>query len=330
MPFVLSRQSSLASILHDEYQKDKHPINLDNIDPNSPFAGQLEIRYSYINVDGQEVKFGETIDFSKDDPWSKLMISSVETLQKEGLFKGNITILEAGVGDGRNLLQAVGISQSGGSIDKEWTGRLIGIDIDPRRVVLARSNFESAGLGPRSFTLEGDAVRKIQDYAELMRPGAKEKVKGVALACLPQSPLDAETHSSADGFSPDLPSLARVKDIDLDGRPVAAYGLTLNAAWLLELRDCVEPGDFKLLIVVSDRVPRRVVSELFAKTGWAELRRFVTPEPTRQVGRTHFRASAARQAHVPTPNTHTPSQSPRSGRRERATPGPPGRRRQRP
>ncbi len=210
------------------------------------------------------------------------MISSVQTLQKEGEFKGNLTIIEAGVGDGRNLLQAIGISQEGGSIDKEWTGRLIGIDIDPRRALLARANFESVGAGARAYTLEGDAVRKIQDFAELSRPGSTEKLQGVAFACLPQSPLDTETHSSADGFSPDLPSLARVKNITIDGRSVADYGLTLNAAWLLELRDSVEPSGFKLLIVVSDRVPRGVVSQLFAETGWEEIRHFVTPEPTRQ------------------------------------------------
>ena len=38
----------------------------------------------------------------------------------------------------------------------------------------------------------------------------------------------------------------------------------------------------RLIIVVSDRVPRAAVRELFEKTGWEDIRSFVTPEPVRQ------------------------------------------------
>ena len=40
---------------------------------------------------------------------------------------------------------------------------------------------------------------------------------------------------------------------------------------------------FRLIIVVSDRVPRAAVRELFERTGWEEERSFVTPTPVRQV-----------------------------------------------
>jgi hypothetical protein len=284
MARTLRRQSSLASILRGEYEYDAsaHP-EVEDLDPSSPFAGALETRYTKITVDGREVSIGETVDFSRDDPWSKLLISSVKTLHDEGEFKGDLTIIEAGVGDGRNLLQAIGVSHEGGDVDKDWTGRIIGIDIDPRRVALSKQNFEAIGLGARSFCLEGDAVRKLQDLAALTRSGRSDKLKGAAIACLPQAPLDAETHSSADGFDPALPSLARARDITLRGQSVSDYGLALNAAWLLALRDCVDAARFKHLVVLSDRVPPEAVAELFARTGWAQIRAFAAPAPTRQV-----------------------------------------------
>ena len=184
-------------------------------------------------------------------------------------------------------MQAVGVGSDGGAVDPEWTGRAVGIDIDPRRASLSRANFRAAGLANRYTALEGDAARKIQDYAALLATGGSDagRLRGVAIACLPQVPLDAETQSSADGFDPRLPSFDRVKDLRLRGRPAAAYGLTLNAAWLTALRDCANERLFRLLVVVSDRVPRDVVAELFAATGWEPLRTFATPTPVRQVRR---------------------------------------------
>ncbi len=261
-----------------------NPFPVEKIDPAGPFAGPLDIKYSTVAVDGRDVRIGETMDFSRADPWSQLAMRAVKALHDEGAFKGDTTILEAGVGDGRNLLQAIGIGQNGGGVDAEWRGRLIGIDIDPRRVALSRANFAALDLASRSDFLEGDAVRRMQDYAARVRAGDAARLSGVAIACLPQAPLDAETHSSADGFDPRLPSFRRVRDMALRGRSVADYGLTLNAAFLLELRDCADDGGaLRLLIVVSDRVPRAVVRELFERTGWEEVRAFATPTPVRQV-----------------------------------------------
>ena len=222
-----------------------NPLPDAKIDHCGPFAGDLDIQYSDLVVDGVKVRIGETMDFSRADPWSKLAIRAVKTLHDEGEFKGNITILEAGVGDGRNLLQAIGVGPDGGNIDPDWKGRLIGIDIDPRRIELSRGNFQALGLSSRADFLEGDAVHRMQDYAAQVRSGESAKLSGVAIACLPQAPLDAETHSSADGFDPRLPSFDRVRDITLCGRSVADYGLTLNAAFLSELRDCADDNNFR-------------------------------------------------------------------------------------
>lgn len=222
-----------------------NPLPEAKIDPCGPFAGELDVRFSDLLVDGKQVRIGETMDFSRADPWSKLAMEAVKTLHDEGEFKGDITILEAGVGDGRNLLQAIGIGAQGGSVDPDWKGRLIGIDIDPRRVELSRGNFEALGLGSRADFLEGDAVHRMQEHAARVRCGESPKLSGVAIACLPQAPLDAETHSSADGFDPRLPSFDRVRDIRLCGRGVADYGLTLNAAFLTELRDCADDNNFR-------------------------------------------------------------------------------------
>ena len=222
-----------------------NPLPEAKLDPAGPFAGELDIQYSDVLVDGVRVRIGETMDFSRADPWSKLAIRAVKTLHDEGEFKGDITILEAGVGDGRNLLQAIGIGPHGGGVDADWKGRVVGIDIDPRRVALARANFEALGLAARADFLEGDAVHRMQEHAARVRSGEAPRLGGAAVACLPQAPLDAETHSSADGFDPRLPSFDRVRDIRLCGRPVADYGLTLNAAFLSELRDCADDNNFR-------------------------------------------------------------------------------------
>ena len=265
-----------------------NPIPEHKVDLCSPFAGDLDIQYTKTVVNGKEVRIGETMDFSRADPWSKLAMTAVKTLHDEGEFKGDITILEAGVGDGRNLLQAIGIGQHGGNVDADWKGRLIGIDIDPRRVELSRANFESIGLSRRSDFLAGDAVHCMQEYAAKVRAGESAKFSGVAIACLPQAPLNAETNSSADGFDPRLPSFDRVRDIKLCGRNVADYGLTLNAAFLSELRDCADDNNFRLeMSFISNFAHRylnsdfRINAFLFVHLRFQAHHRSVGPGATR-------------------------------------------------
>ena len=272
-----------------------NPLPEAKLDPAGPFAGELDIQYSDVLVDGVRVRIGETMDFSRADPWSKLAIRAVKTLHDEGEFKGDITILEAGVGDGRNLLQAIGIGPHGGGVDADWKGRVVGIDIDPRRVALARANFEALGLAARADFLEGDAVHRMQEHAARVRSGEAPRLGGAAVACLPQAPLDAETHSSADGFDPRLPSFDRVRDIRLCGRPVADYGLTLNAAFLSELRDCADDNNFR------SAPPRASAPAAWAVTTLRASARPVALRANRRAR--HSRASSprpapcARQAH---------------------------------
>ena len=67
----------------------------------------------------------------------------------------------------------------------------------------------------------------------------------------------------------------------------ADLGLSLNAAWLWELRGCAGRADphARCLLVLSGRVPPRVAGELFAKTGWEADLCFAAPRPVLQVRR---------------------------------------------
>ena len=96
---------SLGFALYGIHQKGVADVNNSQIDPVSRCAAALRIHYHNVTIEGQQVALGETLDFSRADPWSKLVIESVKNMYEEGIFKGDTTILEAGVGDGRNLLQ---------------------------------------------------------------------------------------------------------------------------------------------------------------------------------------------------------------------------------
>ena len=102
---IKGEDNSLSFALHRIQQQVVPDVNNQVADAGSPFAGNLDIHYHNVTINGQEMTLGETLDFSRADPWSELTINAVKTLHEEGAFKGDITILEAGVGDGRNLLQ---------------------------------------------------------------------------------------------------------------------------------------------------------------------------------------------------------------------------------
>src|SRR5262245_32383995 len=70
----------------------------------------------------------ETSDFSTGDPWSMHTRSVIIGMQRRGMFTGN-DILEAGIGDGRNIIVA-------GLHTPEERGRIVGVDLDADRLVL--------------------------------------------------------------------------------------------------------------------------------------------------------------------------------------------------
>lgn len=205
----------------------------------------------------------ETRDFPLTDPWSVHTRSVISRVRAERGFKGNF--LEAGVGDGRNIATAGVLAQH---------NEVTGIDIDEWRLELAKENLLKSGInGSKLNLIQGDAVGYLHK--------SKDEIRGWGIACLPQAP-GVETVNHADGFDADLPSLKRVKGLELDGLPVDSVGLTLNAAFLDALRPRVNSENFNLLLTLSDRIPLSLRRELFAKTGWEVIEKFGTKEPVQQ------------------------------------------------
>lgn len=220
---------------------------------SGPPVEGLPIATRVADVGGSEVELRETSDFPFGDPWSVLLRKRLGEIAEAGDFDGS-TVIEAGIGDGRNALAA-------GIWDTDRSITYVGVDVDGWRLDLARENFETVGVADEdALLLEGDVI----EWLKL----SEGPLTGWGIACLPQAPEGKETTSRADGYDPRTPSLAQVRDLALDNRPVDDYGLTLNAAFLQTLREKVQEDSFDLLITLSDRVPAHVLEEFFQTTGW--------------------------------------------------------------
>lgn len=221
------------------------------------------------NVEAQN--FLEAPDFRRSDPWSVHMRRTIEKVRDKGGFTGNL--IEAGVGDGRNIITAIDASRSDrlGKIDK-----IVGVDVDNWRLDLARKNFTTAGIPPEKYELYSGG---IVNY--LLKRPEKDKITGWGIACLPQAPI-GETVNHADGADPKVDSLGIAKGMQLNGNSVDTYGLTLNAAFLTALGKRVDQKDFNLLIILSDRIPPNAREELFRSTGWGIQDEHKTNAPIQQ------------------------------------------------
>lgn len=221
-----------------------------------------------LEIGNRAVEIHQTPDFPVEDPWSTHTRSVLQKLHEGDELRGNI--FEAGVGDGRNLF-AVDIHERGRGIPE-----VTGVDIDGWRLDLAKRNLAEARVSSERVVFhQGDVVDLLH------RRTSGEPISGTGIACLPQAPM-AETSNYADGFDPAQASLQGVKGLEIRGRSVDQYGLTLNAAFLEALRGRVARSNFTLLLTLSDRVPQDVREELFEKTGWRSVREFPTEKPVQQ------------------------------------------------
>lgn len=207
----------------------------------------------------------EAADFPLGDPWSEFTRGVIRQTALEGGFRGDV--FEAGVGDGRNVV-AANLDQTQREQDM-----LIGLDVDAWRLDVAGRNLSTLALPGTVELVGGDAVAYLAQRSERLR--------GWGVACLPQAP-QGETLNHADGFDANLESLRAVAGLELGGRPVDDYGLTLNAAYLEALRGRTAPGEFTTLITLSDRIPQHIRHELFGRLGWQLLHEQQTPQPIRQ------------------------------------------------
>jgi hypothetical protein len=210
----------------------------------------------------------ETTDFPLADPWSEHTRNVIELIGHEGGFRGNL--FEAGVGDGRNIVTARAHEYL-----RTNRGSVIGVDLDSRRLALARQNVLPLLPEGQLQLYHGDVVQFLHQLP------ADERLTGWGIACLPQAPLQ-ETVNCADGFDSHLASLQEVLPMRLDGGTVDSYGLTLNAAFLKALSEKVDKKDFTLLLTISGRVPSTVRKELYDKTGWSFQDEYPRREPVQQ------------------------------------------------
>lgn len=228
-------------------------------------TSQLPIVERPFIVEGKEFLLEETADFPYDDPWSELTRGVVRDLNEAGAFDGR-NFLEAGLGDARNALLALDLGNGGAD-------KLTGIELDDWRLAAASRNLAAVGIAAERVDLhQTDVVEWLTSDTS--------PIRGWSLACLPQAPREA-TENDADGYQ-DLDSLDRYHGVSLGEHDIDTYGLTLNAAYLGALRERAVLGDSEALVILSGRVPRGVLKELFTKTGWAIANVHNTFEPIQQ------------------------------------------------
>lgn len=212
------------------------------------------------------VPWVEAADFPITDPWTTHTRHVLGIIQRQGGFQGDF--LEAGIGDGRNVV-AAGVHRS--------DAKIRGIDIDGWRGELAGHNLRTT-LGIPDSRLD----LQIGDVVSYLNGLSGERLTGWGVACLPQAP-GIETSNDADGYDANMPSLGKVKEtMKLKGHPVDEVGWTLNAAFLQALRRRVDPRDFNLTLTLSHRVPPEFREELFAQTGWKMVKEYPTDTPIQQ------------------------------------------------
>ena len=210
-------------------------------------------------IDGDRVTHLTTEDFQMEDPWSIAMRQAINKVNSDGWFAGH-TMLELGIGDGRNVREAA----NGGKL-----AGIVGVDVDAYKIDVAEANLKSdsntASL-PRTY-YEGDAV-SVLEYLGMKQTAVPDR----ALMCLPQSNDGLQT-STADA-SDDFPAHAPFRP-DWDH-----LGLRLNAGALTRLAEIASPQT-ETLVILSDRIPAEIHSLLFEQTGW-QIESIVVHERVRQ------------------------------------------------
>lgn len=206
-----------------------------------------------IKVDGVTYPHLETPDFPKSDPWSRQLRKVIEGFRRSNSFKGEM-LTELGIGDGRNIREA-----GSGLL------RVVGVDIEEWRVQTAAVNLITG-----SHPIDAPVDLYVGDAVDFLR-GQKEDMSGWVLMCLPQSPEGINSADRYDGLG----------SLDSYRRDWEYSGLTLNAAALDSLR-AVSDANLRALVILSDRVPDEIKSDLFFKTGWQIENKFSTAEPVQQ------------------------------------------------
>lgn len=224
--------------------------------PKEALQGNGSIGRGELQVGQDVLRIRQTTDFPLTDGWSRGKRVVVDARRTRGDFRRR-PVLEAGVGDGRNLLVAGVHLEPGNS-----TAVVSGVDLDPWRAGLARENLLAAGVPENRLDIRvGDAI------ADLQARRSGDLVEGSYLACLPQAP-GIETQNHADGIDPTLKTLDATRDLPLGPQSVDTYGLSLNAAFLDALRNNVHEPNSDVQVTISGRVPAAVRGSLFTETGW--------------------------------------------------------------
>lgn len=214
------------------------------------------VRLTTMEVEGSIFLHQETLDFPKDDPWSKTTREVISQIRREGRFIGQ-SVTELGIGDGRNIREAGRV------------GEVLGVDIERWRLGVASNNLIK-GSDPLSVPVElwkADAVEFLQEFKQTGR----ERLSGWVIMCLPQSPSGENAADTYDGLAT-LSSYRSEWD---------KYGLSLNAATLDQLRQ-VASRDLRVLVTLNDRVPFEPKESMFSQTGWSIESQFQTQEPIQQ------------------------------------------------
>jgi hypothetical protein len=217
----------------------------------------IKYRLSALEVDGKRYPHLETTDFPISDPWSQKMMSTIHDLRGDGFFT-DLPVLELGVGDGRETIQAA-----------QDTTDITVVDLEGWRLNLALKNFKQHEkiMAQPITAFEGDAVALLQEW-DTVNPG---KRIGTVIACLPQS---LEGENAADTIK-DNPRLDPYRD------QWDEHGLTLNAAALDALQQHSE-GASRVLLMLNHRIQSKYRLAMIQETGWEVVDRYKTEFPIQQ------------------------------------------------
>jgi|SRR3989344_5169888 len=232
-----------------------------------------ELTFGYRRI---AIALERTDDFKMDiDPWSVFFRKVIRILSRNHLFT-NKEVTEFGVGDGRNL--EIIIDDEGVPVKK-----LRGLDIAKDKIKKATSNLLNFISREQLELEEADVIDYLYNWREQLVAGNKKPLEGVAIMCLPQAPhLNGHEQTIADAY--DLNG-SRLKQFISEEWPpdwahhMEQHGLTLNAA-VMELLHDVTTEDFRLVLILSNRLPIEVRENMIQQCGWLIEEKYMTADST--------------------------------------------------
>lgn len=218
-----------------------------NISKTDVLAYGAKVKKSVLKINGSKKFIFSVTDFPLSDPWSELGLRpAIEKLRKRNFFKGSV--MELGIGDGRNIMLA-----------GKKISAVIGVDVEEWRLNVAYYNLKNDPYLSKIplHLYKADAVSFLDLISMKVKTGEIKSMPDKVIIILPQS---RGGKNIADRY--------RLREsFQKYERKWDKYGLTLNAASLGKLKS-VLPDYAQIVIVLSGRIPIKIIHKMFEDTGW--------------------------------------------------------------